>query len=196
MHTGSWVPIIYISEPCRHWSCFCVWVFRVCIWIACSLNLVVRAIKDEMKKRRRSRSEKGCVVLCCLTCALTVLSWGPPEAKKERPTAVMPEAILERQKYSQTNKYIQEAKWHQKPMQCNTWVECGALLLISYSDLVKKKNEQKVLGLPVTNLTLLLTSSPSAELAFRPTRSQAPSRRRNVCWLEAKSFRAQSFTDS
>ena len=50
-------------------------------------------------------------MLCCLTCALTVLSGGPPEANKERSTAVMPEAILELQKYSKTKKYIHEVKW-------------------------------------------------------------------------------------
>ena len=101
-----------------------------------------------------------------MTCALTVLSGGPPEAKKERSTVVMPEAILERQKYSKTKKYIHEVKWHQKQMECNSWVECETLLSIGYPELVNKKNEQEVLGVPVTNLTLLLTSSPSAELAF------------------------------
>ena len=105
-------------------------------------------------------------MLYCLKYALTMCSGDPPHAKKEQSTAVMPKAILERQKYSKTKNYIHEVKWHQKKMQCNTLVECGAFILITYFELANKKNQQDVLGVPVTIRTLLLTSSPSAEPAF------------------------------
>ena len=54
------------------------------------------------------------------------------EAKKER-SVVRPEAILERQKHTKTNEYIFEVKWHQKPMECNTWVKCETLLSMGYT---------------------------------------------------------------
>ena len=48
---------------------------------------------------------------------------------------VRPEAILERQKHTKTNEYIFEVKWHQKPMECNTWVKCETLLSMGYTGL-------------------------------------------------------------
>ena len=54
------------------------------------------------------------------------------EAKKERSMVVRPEAILERQKHTKTNEYIYKVKWHQKPMECTTWVKCETLLSMGY----------------------------------------------------------------
>merc|ERR1712216_1005099 len=65
------------------------------------------------------------------------------EAKKERASAVVPDAILNRQKHTKTKKYIYEVKWMNKPLECNTWVERDTLLAMGYSKIVMKKDEQE-----------------------------------------------------
>merc|ERR1712032_862697 len=65
------------------------------------------------------------------------------EGKKERASAVVPDAILNRQKHTKTKKYIYEVKWMNKPLECNTWVERETLLAMGYSKIVMKKDEQE-----------------------------------------------------
>ena len=65
------------------------------------------------------------------------------EGKKERAAAVVPDAILNRQKHTKTKKYIYEVKWMNKPLECNTWVERDTLLNMGYSKIVMKKDEQE-----------------------------------------------------
>merc|ERR1719473_1212852 len=65
------------------------------------------------------------------------------EAKKERDAAVIPEAVLARQKHTKTKKYIYEVKWTHKPIECNSWVERDILLAMGYSKIVMKKDEQE-----------------------------------------------------
>merc|ERR1712072_1388543 len=65
------------------------------------------------------------------------------EGKKERAAAVVPDAILNRQKHTKTKKYIYEVKWMNKPLECNTWVERDTLLAMGYSKIVMKKDEQE-----------------------------------------------------
>merc|ERR1712025_1484883 len=65
------------------------------------------------------------------------------EGRKERASAVVPDAILNRQKHTKTKKYIYEIKWQHKPVECNTWVERETVLAMGYSKLVHKKDEQE-----------------------------------------------------
>merc|ERR1712010_28306 len=65
------------------------------------------------------------------------------EGKKERASAVVPDAILNRQKHTKTKKYIYEVKWMNKPLECNSWVERETLLAMGYSKIVMKKDEQE-----------------------------------------------------
>merc|ERR1711871_1560985 len=66
-----------------------------------------------------------------------------PEGKKERALAVIPEAILNRQKNTKTKKYTYEVKWQHKSIESNTWVERDILLAMGYSKIVMKKDEQE-----------------------------------------------------
>merc|ERR1712048_1333069 len=43
------------------------------------------------------------------------------EGRKERASAVVPDAILNRQKHTKTKKYIYEVKWMHKSVESNTW---------------------------------------------------------------------------
>merc|ERR1712091_681117 len=65
------------------------------------------------------------------------------EGKKERNAAVVPDAILNRQKHTKTKKYIYEVKWMNKGLESNTWVERDILLAMGYSKIVMKKDEQE-----------------------------------------------------
>ena len=51
-----------------------------------------------------------------------------PEGKKERAMAVVPEAVLNRQKHTKSKKYIYEVKWMHKGIECNSWVERDTVL--------------------------------------------------------------------
>merc|ERR1711998_705865 len=66
-----------------------------------------------------------------------------PEGKKERALAVIPEAILNRQKHTKTKKYMYEVKWMHKSFENNSWVERDSLLAMGYSKIVMKKDEQE-----------------------------------------------------
>merc|ERR1711985_138598 len=66
-----------------------------------------------------------------------------PEGKKQRAMAIVPDAIINRQKHTKTKKYIYEVKWMNKSMESNTWVERDILLAMGYSKIVMKKDEQE-----------------------------------------------------
>jgi len=66
-----------------------------------------------------------------------------PEGRKERASAVVPDAILNRQKHTKTKKYIYEVKWMHKSVESNSWVERETLLAMGYSKIVMKKDEQE-----------------------------------------------------
>merc|ERR1711934_683153 len=66
-----------------------------------------------------------------------------PEGKKSRAAAIIPEAIINRQKHTKTKKYIYEVKWMHKSIECNSWVERESLLAMVYSKIVMKKDEQE-----------------------------------------------------
>merc|ERR1712100_755833 len=66
-----------------------------------------------------------------------------PEGKKERASAVIPEAVLNRQKHTKTKKYIYEVKWMHKSIENNSWAERETLLAMGYSKIVMKKDEQE-----------------------------------------------------
>merc|ERR1711998_28804 len=66
-----------------------------------------------------------------------------PEGKKERAMAVIPEAILNRQKNTKTKKYTYEVKWMHKSIENNAWVERDILLAMGFSKIVMKKDEQE-----------------------------------------------------
>merc|ERR1711904_546320 len=86
------------------------------------------------------------------------------EGKVSRDAKVVPEAILKRQKNTKTKKYIYEVKWHHKPVEGSTWVERETLLLMGYSKLVNKKDEQEVAAAGL--LTKPLTQ-PGVEKALK-----------------------------
>jgi elongation factor 3 len=65
------------------------------------------------------------------------------EGKKERAQAVIPDAILNRQKHTKTKKYMYEVKWMHKSVENNSWVERDSLLAMGYSKIVMKKDEQE-----------------------------------------------------
>jgi len=65
------------------------------------------------------------------------------EGKNERAAAVIPDAILNRQKHTKTKKYIYDVKWMNKPLESNTWVPREILMDMGYSKLVMKKDEQE-----------------------------------------------------
>merc|ERR1711934_984312 len=66
-----------------------------------------------------------------------------PEGKKSRAAAIIPEAIINRQKHTKTKKYIYEVKWMHKGVENNSWVERESLLAMGYSKIVMKKDEQE-----------------------------------------------------
>merc|ERR1711937_308316 len=66
-----------------------------------------------------------------------------PEGKKERALAVIPEAVLNRQKHTKTKKYLYEVKWMHRSIENNAWVERDILLAMGYSKIVMKKDEQE-----------------------------------------------------
>ena len=107
-------------------------------------------------------SEKGCVVLCCLKCVLTMFAEGPEDAKNERSTAVMSAAIVERQKYIKTKNYIHTVKIYQKKMQCGrVWgINLNFGLILSTIRMSRR------FGVLVTNFTLFLKLFASAELVL------------------------------
>merc|ERR1711990_1013169 len=87
-----------------------------------------------------------------------------PEGKKERAAAVVPEALLNRQKHTKTKKYIYEVKWMHKPVESNSWVERDILLEMGYSKIVHKKDEQEAAAAGLLSKPL---TQPGVEKALK-----------------------------
>jgi len=86
------------------------------------------------------------------------------EGKYERSLAVVPEAILNRQKHTKTKKYIYEVKYMHKPTESNTWVERDTMLAMGYSKLVNKKDEQEAAAAGLLSKPL---TQPGVEKALK-----------------------------
>merc|ERR1711939_824129 len=89
---------------------------------------------------------------------------GTADGKKQRASAVQPDAILNRQKHTKTKKYIYEVKWMHKSIESNTWVERDIILAMGYSKIVAKKDEQEAAAAGL--LTKALTQ-PGVEKALK-----------------------------
>merc|ERR1711904_127552 len=86
------------------------------------------------------------------------------EGRKERASAVVPDAIINRQKHTKTKKYMYEVKWMHKPNECNTWVEREVLLDMGYSKIVAKKDEQEAAAAGLVSKPL---TQPGVEKALK-----------------------------
>merc|ERR1712070_988492 len=86
------------------------------------------------------------------------------DAKKERAAAVVPDAILNRQKHTKTKKYIYEVKWMHRPVEATTWVEKETLLAMGYSKIVAKKDEQEAAAAGLMSKPL---TQPGVEKALK-----------------------------
>merc|ERR1712054_364377 len=86
------------------------------------------------------------------------------DGKKERAQAVVPEALLNRQKHTKTKKYIYEVKWMHKSVESNSWVEREVLLEMGYSKLVGKKDEQEAAAAGLLSKPL---TGPGVEKALK-----------------------------
>jgi len=86
------------------------------------------------------------------------------EGKVSRDSAVVPEAVLNRQKHTKTKKYIYEVKWMHKPVENNTWVERDILLNMGYSKIVNKKDEQEAAAAGLLSKPL---TAPGVEKALK-----------------------------
>merc|ERR1712139_564365 len=87
-----------------------------------------------------------------------------PDGKKERAMAVIPEAILNRQKNTKTKKYTYEVKWMHKSFESNTWVERDVLLAMGFSKMVNKKDEQEAAAAGLLSKPL---TQPGVEKALK-----------------------------
>merc|ERR1711998_596603 len=122
-------------------------------------NMNMETNEDDEKKRERPW------FICPKTlevkkCDMT----DTPEGKKERAAAVVPEALLNRQKHTKTKKYIYEVKWMHKSVELNSWVERGVLLEMGYSKLVGKKDEQEAAAAGLLSKPL---TGPGVEKALK-----------------------------
>jgi elongation factor 3 len=86
------------------------------------------------------------------------------DGKHERSMAVIPDAIMTRQKHTKTKKYIYEVKWMHKSTESNTWVERDVLLAMGYSKLVNKKDEQEAAAAGLLSKPL---TQPGVEKALK-----------------------------
>merc|ERR1719428_2408597 len=86
------------------------------------------------------------------------------DGKATRDAAVVPEAILNRQKHTKTKKYVYEVKWMHKPVESNTWVERDVLLEMGYSKIVNKKDEQEAAAAGLMSKPL---TAPGVEKALK-----------------------------
>jgi elongation factor 3 len=86
------------------------------------------------------------------------------EGKKERDSAIQPEAILARQKHTKTKKYIYQVKWMHKSDDWNSWVERDILLQMGYSKMVNKKDEQEAAAAGLLSKPL---TQPGVEKALK-----------------------------
>merc|ERR1712139_233860 len=86
------------------------------------------------------------------------------EGKVSRDAAVVPEAILNRQKNTKTKKYIYEVKWMHKSLESNCWVERDTLVKMGYEKLVCKKDEQEAAAAGLLSKPL---TQPGVEKALK-----------------------------
>lgn len=86
------------------------------------------------------------------------------EGKATRDAAVVPDAIINRQKNTKTKKYIYEVKWQHKGMESNSWQEREVLLAMGYSKIVMKKDEQEAAAAGLLSKPL---TQPGVEKALR-----------------------------
>jgi len=86
------------------------------------------------------------------------------EGKIEREKALIPDAIINRQKHTKTKKYIYEVKWMHKDMDQNVWVERETLLAMGYSKIVAKKDEQEAAAAGLISKPL---TQPGVEAALK-----------------------------
>merc|ERR1711937_864549 len=86
------------------------------------------------------------------------------EGKASRDAAVVPEAILNRQKNTKTKKYNYEVKSMHKPVEANSWVERDVLLEMGYSKIVNKKDEQEAAAAGLMSKPL---TAPGVEKALK-----------------------------
>merc|ERR1712019_306885 len=86
------------------------------------------------------------------------------EGKAERAMALVPDAIINRQKHTKTKKYLYEVKWAHKGMESNSWVEREVLLAMGYSKIVHKKDEQEAAAAGLLSKPL---TQPGVEKALK-----------------------------
>merc|ERR1711957_564885 len=86
------------------------------------------------------------------------------EGKKTRDDAVVPDAIINRQKNTKTKKYIYEVKWQHKGMDSNSWQDREILLAMGYSKIVMKKDEQEAAAAGLLSKPL---TQPGVEKALK-----------------------------
>merc|ERR1719162_1108810 len=86
------------------------------------------------------------------------------EGKAERAAAIVPEAIINRQKHTKTKKYIYEVKWQNKSMESNSWVEREILMAMGFSKIVFKKDEQEAAAAGLLSKPL---TQPGVEKALK-----------------------------
>jgi elongation factor 3 len=114
---------------------------------------------DEEKLRKQPwliDSKSGDVRKCDMT--------DTKEGKAERAAAVIPEAIINRQKNTKTKKYLYEVKWLHKSLELNSWVERDILLAMGYEKMVCKKDEQEAAAAGLLSKPL---TQPGVEKALK-----------------------------
>merc|ERR1711935_922345 len=125
-----------------------------------SLENASKEVTDDDEKLRLQPWFMHPVALEMKKCDMT----DSKEGKKERESALVPEAILNRQKHTKTKKYIYEVKWMHKSTESNTWVERDILLAMGFSKLVNKKDEQEAAAAGLLSKPL---TQPGVEKALK-----------------------------
>merc|ERR1712166_782736 len=125
-----------------------------------SLENASKEVTDDDEKLREQPWFIHPVALEVKKCDMT----DSKEGKKERESAVIPDAIMARQKHTKTKKYIYEVKWMHKSTESNTWVERDTLLAMGYSKIVNKKDEQEAAAAGLLSKPL---TQPGVEKALK-----------------------------
>merc|ERR1711988_1263065 len=125
-----------------------------------SLENQTKEINDDDEKKREQPWFICPKTLEVKKCDMTDTADG----KKQRASAVQPDAILNRQKHTKTKKYIYEVKWMHKSVESNTWVERETLLEMGYSKIVNKKDEQEAAAAGLLSKPL---TQPGVEKALK-----------------------------
>merc|ERR1712166_1513446 len=125
-----------------------------------SLENASKEVTDDDEKLREQPWFIHPVALEVKKCDMT----DSKEGKKERESAVIPDAIMARQKHTKTKKYIYEVKWMHKSTESNTWVERDSLMAMGYSKLVNKKDEQEAAAAGLLSKPL---TQPGVEKALK-----------------------------